>query len=111
MNTLAIPTVDALVEALARAGGPIVGTSFTVNPGGDIGPVGGGASWRQIIDLADPSRSIGVYPGGQSENPASPLYDDQMALWAQGAYLPLHMTGGRAKLPAAAKVKSLAFSP
>jgi penicillin amidase len=110
LNTLRIGSLSGQAE-LARTGGPIVGTSFTVNPGGDVGPVGGGASWRQIIDLADPSRSVGVYPGGQSEDPASPLYDDQMPLWAKGAYLPLDMIGQRAKLPTAARAKSLVFSP
>ena len=28
-----------------------------------------------------------VYPGGQSENPASPWYEDQMADWWDGRYL------------------------
>jgi penicillin G amidase len=110
LNTLRIAALSGQPD-LARAGGPIVGTSFTVNPGGDIGPVGGGASWRQIVDLADPTRSIGVYPGGQSEDPASPLYADQMPLWAKGDYLPINMIGDRAKLAAGAKTKSLVFTP
>ncbi|MEX0675708.1 MAG: penicillin acylase family protein [Pirellulales bacterium] len=109
LNTLRIGALSGQPE-LARTGGPIVGTSFTVNPGGDTGPVGGGASWRQIIDLADTARSVGVYPGGQSENPASPLYADQMPLWAHGEYLPINMIA-RAKLAAEARAKSLEFAP
>jgi penicillin amidase len=31
----------------------------------------------------------GVYPGGQSENPASPWYADQIPLWWDGQYLPV----------------------
>jgi penicillin amidase len=95
----------------ARSGGPVVGTSFTVNPGGDIGPVGGGASWRMVVDFAHLDRTVGVYPGGQSQDPDSPLYDDQIAVWAKGEYLPLHMLGDRAKLPQIAKTRSLVFRP
>jgi len=31
----------------------------------------------------------GVYPGGQSENPASPWYDNLVPLWWDGRYLPV----------------------
>jgi len=31
----------------------------------------------------------GIYPGGQSEDPASPWYSDQMADWWNGRYLPV----------------------
>jgi penicillin G amidase len=34
------------------------------------------------------------YPGGQSENPASPWYDDQTAGWWAGDYLPMPWAGG-----------------
>jgi penicillin amidase len=34
------------------------------------------------------------YPGGQSENPASPWYDDQTAAWWAGSYLPMPWAGG-----------------
>jgi penicillin amidase len=35
-----------------------------------------------------------VYPGGQSENPASPWYQDQMAVWWDGRYLAMPPAGG-----------------
>ena len=38
----------------------------------------------------------GVYPGGQSENPASPWYEDQMADWWDGRYLPMPSADGYA---------------
>jgi penicillin G amidase len=98
-------------KLLARTGGPVPGTDFTVNPGSNIGTVGGGASWRMIVDFGDPSTSVGVYPGGQSENPLSGRYADQMKVWAQGRYLPLHVHGDPAKLPPEAKVKSIVFYP
>jgi len=94
---------------LARRGLATVGTAYTVNPGSNVGTVGGGASWRMIVDLADPSRSIGVYPGGQSENPASPLYNDLMEPWAKGEYLPLHALGSADRLPESARTRKLVF--
>src|SRR5262249_12450603 len=96
---------------LARSGGPVPGSSFTVNPGGDIGPVGGGASWRMIVDFGDVSKSVGVYPGGQGENPADSRYADQMAFWAHGKYLPLSIVNNPNGLPADAKVRALRFVP
>lgn len=35
-----------------------------------------------------------VYPGGQSENPASWWYEDQMADWWNGRYLAMPPAGG-----------------
>jgi penicillin amidase len=35
----------------------------------------------------------GVYPGGQSENPASPWYADLIADWWNGRYLPMPAAG------------------
>jgi penicillin amidase len=36
----------------------------------------------------------GVYPGGQSENPASPWYDDLISRWWADQTLPM-VTAGR----------------
>ena len=38
-------------------------------------------------------RLQGIYPGGQSENPASPWYEDQVADWWNGRYLPMPPPG------------------
>jgi penicillin amidase len=35
----------------------------------------------------------GVYPGGQSENPASPWYSNLVSLWWNGQYLPVPAPG------------------
>jgi penicillin amidase len=76
--------------ALERGGMPVRGDEFTLCPGDEGGPVTGGASWRMVIDLGNPQHSFGVYPGGQSEDPASPHYDDQVKPWVEGEYLPLY---------------------
>jgi penicillin amidase len=110
INRLEVPSITG-VGLLARSGGPVPGTAYTVNPGGDIGPVTGGASWRMIVDFGAAPRSVGVYPGGQSEDPASPLYGDLIRLWAKGRYLPLDVVGDPARLPAEAKVRGLVFTP
>ncbi|MEM3085935.1 MAG: penicillin acylase family protein [Halobacteria archaeon] len=48
-----------------------------------------GASWRMVVDLADPSRSLVVLPGGQSSDFSGPHYDDQLKLWLKGEYHPV----------------------
>lgn len=40
--------------------------------------------------------AIGVYPGGQSENPASPWYDNLVPLWWDGKYLAIPDPGSTA---------------
>jgi penicillin G amidase len=53
-----------------------------------------GPSWRMIVTLSAAGVSAtGVYPGGQSEDPASPWYTDQVALWWDGQYLPVPVPG------------------
>ncbi|MBI2929065.1 MAG: penicillin acylase family protein [Verrucomicrobia bacterium] len=108
INELKVRSLTQQPE-LSRNGGPTVGTEFTVNPGSNVGPVGGGASWRMIVDFGHLDQSVGIYPGGQSENPDSPFYDDQMKLWAKGQYVPLYMVGNPQKLPPQAKVKVISF--
>jgi penicillin amidase len=54
-----------------------------------------GPSWRMIVDWTGPGAGTGqgIYPGGQSENPASPWYEDQVADWWNGRYLPMPPAG------------------
>lgn len=51
-----------------------------------------GASFREIIDLADWDNSVGTSVPGQSGQPASPHYGDLLELWANGQYFPLAYT-------------------
>ncbi|MCC6797194.1 MAG: penicillin acylase family protein [Candidatus Hydrogenedentes bacterium] len=98
-------------DSLARDGGPVPGDSFTVNPGEGGGTVGGGASWRMIVDFSDTATSVGTYPGGQSESADSPHYADLMKLWASGTYAPLRMVKDTAALPAEAVKQTMTFTP
>ena len=43
-------------------------------------------SWRQIVDLSDIDRSLGMHTTGQSGNPASPHYRDFVEPWSKGEY-------------------------
>lgn len=49
-----------------------------------------GPSWRMIVRFNGSVEALGVYPGGQSGNPASPLYDNMIDSWASGEYYPLN---------------------
>ncbi len=48
-----------------------------------------GPPFRFIADLGDLNNSLGLLAPGQSGNPASPHYDDQVDAWFTGAYHPL----------------------
>jgi len=60
-----------------------------------------GPSWRMIVAWTGRGSAAaeGVYPGGQSENPASVWYSDQMADWWDGRYLPMPPAAGYAAGP------------
>jgi penicillin amidase len=51
-----------------------------------------GPSWRMIVNWSKPGRTPfaeGVYPGGQSENPVSPWYANEVTAWWSGHYYPM----------------------
>ena len=48
-----------------------------------------GASYREIFDLANWDRSLGVNTPGESGQPGSPHYADLLPLWLEGEYFPL----------------------
>jgi penicillin amidase len=73
---------------------PLDGDSFCIKASFSGGLSGGfaatgGVSFRQIIDLADFSRSICVLTSGQSGHFLSRHYDDQISLWLKGEYRPM----------------------
>ncbi len=69
------------------------GDANTVNNTGGAGfTQSSGASYRQILDLADWDRSVATSVPGQSGQPASPHYADLLPLWAEGKYFPLAYT-------------------
>jgi penicillin amidase len=59
-----------------------------------------GATYRQLIDLADWDRALVTSAPGQSGQVGSPYYADLAPLWARGEYFPLAYT--RAKVEAVA---------
>ena len=48
----------------------------------------GGATFREVMDLADWDRSIGTSAPGQSGQPSSPHFKDLAKLWAAEQYFP-----------------------
>jgi penicillin amidase len=45
-----------------------------------------GPSWRMIVHLTNETEAYGVFPGGQSGNPGSRFYDNNVAVWERGEY-------------------------
>ena len=45
-----------------------------------------GPSWRMVVDLKDKPLGYGIYPGGQSGNPLSKNYDNNIEMWETGKY-------------------------
>jgi penicillin amidase len=62
--------------------------------GSQIGP-----SWRMIVSWTGTGKpdAEGIYSGGQSENPASPWYQNLIAGWWNGKYLPMPWSAGPAR--------------
>jgi penicillin amidase len=61
---------------------PVQGGQNTLNPSSGDG--GFGPSWRMVVELGPEVRAWGVFPGGQSGNPASQWYDDRLERWGNG---------------------------
>jgi penicillin amidase len=58
-------------------------------PGGSGTVAADGASFREILDVADWDRSIVTNVPGQSAQPESPFYGNLLQLWAEDEYFPL----------------------
>jgi penicillin amidase len=54
-----------------------------------------GASYRQVVDLADFDNSVAINVPGQSAQPGSPYYGNLLALWGRDEYFPLVFSRGR----------------
>ena len=78
----------AQIPSLNYGPAPSGGDAWTVDAadGGAVSTAG--PSWRFIMDWGS-GRGQGVYPGGQSENPLSPWYEDQVSAWWDGQYYPM----------------------
>jgi penicillin amidase len=91
---------SVVAAALGYGPQPAGGDDWTVDAaeGGLTARVG--PSWRMIVSWGGRGRPVadGILSGGQSENPASPWYQDQITDWWAGRYLPMpppdRVTGG-----------------
>ncbi|HUY50494.1 MAG TPA: penicillin acylase family protein [Streptosporangiaceae bacterium] len=88
----------SLTQAAALGYGPrpAGGDQWTVDAADGYPVSRQGPSWRMIVRWTGPGTAAGegIYPGGQSENPASPWYEDQVGDWWNGRYLPMPPAGG-----------------
>jgi penicillin amidase len=77
----------------------------TVERSGGNGAVAAdGASYREIMDVADWDRSLVTNVPGQSGQPESPFYGNLLPLWDRAEYFPLVFTRGRIDKEAAHKL-------
>ena len=99
LHTRQFPSLTG-ADALGYGPRAASGDAWTVNAaeGGLHSSVG--PSWRMVVEFSGsggsggPAVAEGVYPGGQSENPASPWYDDLIGRWWSDQTLPM-ITPGR----------------
>jgi penicillin amidase len=75
-HLLHIPSLSAL--GLSVPGGPYTLSPSSMDGGSE------GSSWRMVVELGPSVQGWGIYPGGQSGNPASTRYDDQLPVWLAG---------------------------
>jgi penicillin amidase len=81
------------LENLAQISGlnygprPDRGDAYTPLAAGDF-PSTHGPSWRMVVDWGTKTFS-GIYPGGQSENPASTWYTNKVDTWWSGLLTPM----------------------
>ncbi len=91
LHARAFPSL-AQVPSLGFGPKAASGDPWTINAadGGMVSSAG--PSWRFIMNWAN-GQGMGVYPGGQSENPLSPWYEDQINAWWNGHYFPMQSVG------------------
>jgi penicillin amidase len=89
-GTLHKRTIESFAQVSSLQYGPRAsgGDPWTVNAADGGMTSSAGPSWRFIMDWGN-GRAQGVYPGGQSENPLSPWYRNQINAWWKGLYYPL----------------------
>jgi len=84
---------------------PRGGDGTTPNATGSGARQTAGASYRQVIDLADWDRSTTINVPGISGQPGSPHYGDLLPLWAEGRYHPMVFTREAVEREAEARLR------
>lgn len=69
------------------------------------------ATLRMVVDVGDWSASRWVLAGGQSGNPLSPHYDDQLQLWLRGEGIPIAWTDEEVRAATVADLRLLPLAP
>lgn len=85
IHTRQIPAVTGHA-ALGHGPAPARGSPWTVDAAAGGMESTFGPSWRMVVEWTGPAtaRARAVYPGGQSENPASDWYQNLVPLWWDG---------------------------
>lgn len=97
-----LATDDARREVFDLKSVPRGGDANTVNATGGARFIQrAGASFREILDLADWDNSVAINVPGQSGQPESRHYGNLLPLWAKGEYFPLLFSRGQIEKHAA----------
>ena len=81
------------IPAFSRANIKSGGCANALNAirGGQTALKGWAPSWRMVVAFGEETiEAYGIYPGGQSGNPASKYYDNMINDWTEGKYYKLH---------------------
>lgn len=85
-------TRSTALRPLWREGMPYPGWRETLSPARGTAATHS-ASWRVVVDLStNPPSAWGIYPGGQSGNPFSRLYDAHVPSFTSFDYYPLNLS-------------------
>ncbi len=91
-------TRSEALKPLWRGPFPFPGYAETISPA-PTNPTYWSASWRVVVDFSTtPPQAYGVYPGGQSGNPFSRLYDDHLPNYVNFEYYSLSLAATPSEL-------------
>ena len=102
--THAMATTAARREVFDLPEVPRGGDATTINNTGGGRRQTHGASFREVLDVADWDRSTMINVPGQSGQPASRHYGDLLPLWAEGRYHPMAFSREAVERNAAARL-------
>ncbi len=89
VHTVRLDHLLATIGPFGRGPYPFPGFAATLSPGGGLS-TRHSASWRVVVDFSQtPPQGRGIYPGGQSGNPFSRLYDAHVADYLNFQLYPL----------------------